>query len=246
MDMFVPKKPVRAENGLRSLFCFRSARQAFRAYLEATGFSQHGKVLLPAYVGWSSREGSGVFDPVRESGANWSFYPVGEDLSVDLGALPNLISGDDPCLLVIIHYFGYPSAGSSRAARLVHDRGGLVLEDQAHSLLSDWIGGVTGRLGDASVFSFHKLFPVEWGGGLSLSNIGTETLRERLSTSPLRTELPFDPLSYDLKRISEAQRANAVELARRLEPLSDHLRPLFPALPKTRGAADISSSRTQA
>ena len=50
----------------RTMVAFPSARTAFKAFLARAGFSAGDRVLLPAYVGWSPREGSGVFDPVRE------------------------------------------------------------------------------------------------------------------------------------------------------------------------------------
>lgn len=227
----IPKKPESPGIFLRPLVPFRAAREGFRAFLEATGFAESGTVLLPAYVGWSSREGSGVFDPVRETGARWSFYPVGEDLSIDLKALAGLLADRGPYLLVLIHYFGYPAIGASAASRMVRRTGGVVLEDEAHALLTDWIGGVTGRLGDAAIFSFHKMLPTSSGGGLALASGAAPALVERLSNWPTRKPLPLDPLGYDLKAIARVRRGNAAELAKLLAPLSSHLEPLFAMAP---------------
>ena len=45
------------------------------------------RVLLPAYVGWSAKEGSGVFDPVDELGVPYAFYRLDDRLRIDLYGL---------------------------------------------------------------------------------------------------------------------------------------------------------------
>lgn len=230
--MIIDKGAWRVDAFRRALAPFRAAREGFRAFIEASGFDREGTILLPAYIGWSAREGSGVFDPVRESGARWVLYPVREDLSIDLDALAALLAGDGPCLLVLIHYFGFPAVGGAAAARLARRRGAMILEDQAHSLLSDWVGGTTGRLGDASIYSFHKLFPTASGGGLSLSPRIPKDLWARLVAWPTCTPLPLDPLSYDLRAISGVRRRNMIRLTRLMAPLREVFWPLHPRLPR--------------
>ena len=55
------------------MVAFPSPRTAFKAFLARAGFSASDRVLLPAYVGWSPREGSRVFDPVRELQLPYAF-----------------------------------------------------------------------------------------------------------------------------------------------------------------------------
>ena len=230
--MIIEKTAWRVSAFHRAFSPFRAAREAFRAFIEASGFDRKGTILLPAYVGWSAREGSGVFDPVRDSGARWALYQVQEDLSIDLKPLSAQLTGDGPFLLVLIHYFGYPATGAASAARIARARGCAILEDQAHSLLSDWVGGVTGRLGDASIYSFHKLFPTPSGGGLSLSPQASRELTERLATWATRVPLPLDLMSYDLPATAAVRRRNAARLIRLLAPLAEVFQPLHPKLPR--------------
>ena len=82
--MFISKIAADARRYRRPFRQFDSARAALKAILEAQQFNRHDTVLLPAYVGWSPREGSGVFDPIAELGLRFGFYRVDSRLNIDL------------------------------------------------------------------------------------------------------------------------------------------------------------------
>ena len=89
------------------MFFFESGRAAFKAYMQGIGISEGSTVLLPAYIGWSSREGSGVFDPIRELGASTAFYRVSDRLQIDvedvktqIAANPSAIASANPLLWI--------------------------------------------------------------------------------------------------------------------------------------------------
>lgn len=229
----ITKKPEHIGSYHRPLVPFANARSAFKALLETSGFCSTGTVLLPAFVGWSRREGSGVYDPVRETGARSLFYKVGRDLAVDLADFGRLLDGTGPFLVVLIHYYGFVSKGAKRAARMAKDRGAFVLEDQAHSLLTDWVGGATGQLGDASIYSLHKIFAVETGGALALAQGSSEELIACLTGHASATKWSIEPWQQDLHGISAIRRRNARFLLRELAPLRERIRPLWTSLPRS-------------
>ena len=225
-------KPVDPGRCWAPLLPFENARSGFRALLEALGFSHgQGTVLLPSFIGWSRREGSGVFDPVRDVGARFRFFRLGRDLSIDIEGLTALLNSNDRCLVVLIHYYGFPCRGTEAAVEAARQAGALVLEDEAHALLSERVGGVCGTWGDAALYSYHKMFPVEWGGAVRLQqSLGDSVFRslEVISRSNVHAVHLSD---YDLKEISNVRLRNAKYLLARLGDFDELLKPLFPAIP---------------
>jgi dTDP-4-amino-4,6-dideoxygalactose transaminase len=227
----IAKRAEAPGNFARHTISFHNARTAFKALLQELDFSCNGEVLLPAYVGWSPKEGSGVFDPVREVGVKFRFYRVNRDLTIDQDDAKLKIKTGNPKLMVIIHYFGYPDPQIDTIVDSAHARGVLILEDEAHALYSDWIGRVCGRLGDASIMSLHKMLPCPSGGLLILSDSLDKETAERLKHSSLREPLVCSPLDYDLAGISRARRRNAAALIELLKPMRDRVVPLYDQLP---------------
>lgn len=82
-----------------------------------------------------------------------------------------------------------------------------MLEDEAHSMLSDLVGGACGRWGDAAIYSLHKLLPFRRGGALVLAEDAPEVLARDLSDQALTETIAFR--DYDLYAIAERRRANA-------------------------------------
>ncbi len=227
----VGQRATDLNNFLRPTIQFENARTAFKAFLQGMNFTPNDKILLPAYIGWSKKEGSGVFDPIKEVGLKFIFYRLTRDLVIDLDDLRKKILTGRPKLLVVIHYFGYPDPYYPEAVAYARSQGLLVVEDESHALFSDWVGGVCGRLGDAAVISLHKMFPFRSGGLLMLNNAIKETDRNRLQHSPLQRVLNEDLLGYDLLEISKIRRNHAKQLLKLLEPLRGAVDPLRSSLP---------------
>lgn len=177
-----------------------TARKALRLLLE--GYKSRGitRVLLPGYVGWSPREGSGVMDPVREADLDVDFYRMSRALTIDLEHLSEMLAESPPSIVLIIHYFGLPDPNLHEAISLARDAEATIVEDEAHALFTDLVGGVTGRLGDASIFSLHKMLPQRTGGALAYSR----------AQQPATTdaELLETLGSYDLAGMARARRRN--------------------------------------
>jgi dTDP-4-amino-4,6-dideoxygalactose transaminase len=222
--MQITKGACDAEAFRRPHLPFRSARAAFRAYLDALGIRPGEKVLLPAYIGWSPREGSGVFDPVRESGTSYAFYRMDERLRVDLDDVARRLAEGGVRVVVAIHYFGAVDPGFESLAALARRAGAEVVEDEAHAWLSELFGRRAGRLGDACIVSLHKLLPVPEGGVLVLNGAA----RERAASGAALPAPAADAWGWDLRAIAERRRANAEFLRERLAPLEGSIDALWP------------------
>jgi dTDP-4-amino-4,6-dideoxygalactose transaminase len=208
----VARSVGRFERPFRS---FPSARAAFRHFLSRTCSLSQGGVLLPGYIGFSPREGSGVFDPVRELGLPFSFYRMRDTLEIDIEDLKRRLDADRPRVMLVIHYFGYADPASEEVIRLAKDRGVLVLEDEAHAMLTDLVAGKTGRMGEAAIFSYHKMLPVETGGALVVNPHGDGRWLEEVADDGLVAS----PTAFDLAGMAALRRRNASHLAGALESL---------------------------
>ena len=210
----ITKTPIRGEER-RSFELHSNARTAFSSYLRDSKHVAGDSVLLPAYIGWSAREGSGVFDPIAELGLKAEFYRLDGALRIDIDHLKRLIDRSAAKTLVIIHYFGYVDPGYETVIALARDAGLRIIEDEAHAMLSDLIGGACGRLGDACIYSLHKLLPVSSGGML---------VRNRAADAEDGFQTFFN---HDLAAISVKRRQNALALAGLVQDLEDEVKPLF-------------------
>jgi dTDP-4-amino-4,6-dideoxygalactose transaminase len=220
----IAKRAENSCNHARRAIPFQSARTAFHAILDALDLAG-GKVLLPAYVGWSAREGSGVFDPIVSLHLEYGFYNLDHRLHIDIDSLRTALQSGGIRVLVIIHYFGYVDPCYEEAVKIAREHGVFVLEDEAHALLSDVVGGTCGRLGDACIYSFHKILPVESGGAAVING----------AKSPLAQTLAADPdgmlplAGFDLYGIAHRRRANSLVLDGLVRDLAPAAEPLWGA-----------------
>jgi len=192
-----------------------SGREAIAIFARAAGAKPGDTVLCPAYVGWSPREGSGVLDPLTSLGLRVGFYRVGSDLSVDLEDLASRLKGEHTSGVILIHFFGHVDPNYPEVVRIIRDAGAWCLEDEAHALFTDLVAGASGRLGDASVLSLHKMLPVRGGGALLINPASTLNL-ENLEAPHVSASMLWD---HDLAAIAEQRRRNAAALAEMLNPL---------------------------
>jgi dTDP-4-amino-4,6-dideoxygalactose transaminase len=144
-----------------------AARSAIAEVVGGLDLPRPARVMIPAYYGASPREGSGVMDPLVAVGAAVSVYPVTTALEVDVEAYRRMLVAVQPDVVMIIHWFGWVDPSVATLVELARGAGALVLEDQAHSMLTDLVGRGAGRWGDASAVSVHKSLPLP--GGLLIS-----------------------------------------------------------------------------
>jgi len=199
----ITKKPENIDNYKMNCCFFESARKAFSHVLR----SHLSRVLLvPAYIGFSSREGSGVFDPIRESGIKYRFYKMNNELCIEMADLRKRLSENEKGILLLIHYFGFRDPNYSIIKELAAKMNYVVVEDCAHALFTFLSGG--DRNFDYAFFSLHKMLPYSSGGML-------------LSKYPQKAETieTFNWYEYDCCQIAQRRRENYQKLKELIEPL---------------------------
>ena len=227
----VTKRAMDMRQCNRPAFSFPNARTALLSVLNALNLSPGDKIILPSYIGWSKNEGSGVFDPVASLNLTPIFYRLTRDLQIDIRDLESKINDVTARALLIIHYYGFPDPRTADVIQLAHTHKLFAIEDEAHAYLSDWIGGVCGRAGDAAIVSLHKILPVNSGGLLVLNTSHDDPLNRIVESSPLRTPLEYSLLDYDLHSIARIRRLNAEYLLQLIQPLQGRVEPLYRLIP---------------
>lgn len=188
-------------------------------YLSECNLKRGESVLLPAYVGWSPREGSGIFDPIRELKLDYAFYRLDERLHIDISSLRAAIERENVKVLLLVHYFGHVDPSYEEVVALARNARLRVIEDEAHAMLSDLVGGLCGRLGDVSLYSLHKLLPMTSGGVL---------VRNTPEVVPGEDGGVF--WQYDMAVISARRRSNALRLYHLLGGIAEEVEPLWGSL----------------
>ncbi len=125
------------------------------------GVSPTDRVLMPAY---SCKE---VLRPFLKR-TQVEFYDVLPDLTIDLDDLRLKLGVGKYKALLIINYFGFLHPFRNEIKQVCKEKGVVLIEDCAHSLLTTG----SGETGDIAVFSFRKTLPVPDGGGLKLNMNG--------------------------------------------------------------------------
>lgn len=94
------------------------------------------------------------------------FYDVGYDLTIDPDELRAKMEGRARIKMVLItNYFGFLQPHRNEIKELCAKRGVSLIEDCAHSLLTEG----SGDTGDFSAYSFRKILPLRDGGGLGIA-----------------------------------------------------------------------------
>ncbi|MFX0202075.1 MAG: aminotransferase class I/II-fold pyridoxal phosphate-dependent enzyme, partial [Candidatus Hodarchaeota archaeon] len=160
---------------------FYSCRYALAAALKNIITSPKDNILLPSY------NCSTEIDPVLSVGAKPIFYRVTRELNIDIDDLVLKINKNTKAILVT-HYFGF-SLPLNEIKNICEERNILLIEDCAHSFLSQADGHYLGSTGDFAVFSLWKILPVPDGGLLVVNN-------PRIQFSLKKVAPPLFPFLY--------------------------------------------------
>jgi perosamine synthetase len=148
-------------------------RDALALCVTALRLTTSDKVLLPAFL---CRE---VLRPFVGR-ADVEPYDVERDLTVDPEVIRKKLDKTNAKVLLTINYFGFLQPFRNELRSLCRDRGVVLIEDCAHSLLT--VG--SGEAGDLCIYSFRKFLPVPDGGGL------------KINASGIRVDPAFHPRAY--------------------------------------------------
>lgn len=176
---------------------FNSGREGFKQVLQIPKLKGK-KILVPAYIGESSREGSGVFDPVRETKTPYVFYHLDNQLNISLDDLKIKIKNNRDNILLIIHYFGFINSTLNDIKQYARQYGMFIIEDFAHAFYTFWLKPVIDF--DYGVFSIHKLFPEDSGGMV----LGKEKVESGISDGASKYNL----FNYDIQGITQKRIEN--------------------------------------
>lgn len=187
-----------------------------------TDINRSIKFLIPAYIGYSSNEGSGIFDPIKNQKSNYGFYNFRKDLTIDFLDLKQKVNENPSCVVLLVHYFGFPDRNYKAICDYLYENNIPFVEDCAHSLFSDYIGGACGRRGAFSFYSLHKMLPLETGGML----ISNHNLKIKSGE-----QYSYSIFDFDFKSIYDIRRENYQILLNLLEGLNG-ITILYPTLPE--------------
>lgn len=193
----------------------RNARTAWELLLRGRTWPSGSSLLMPGYIGYTEREGSGVFDPVENTGTPCTFYPVGPTLEVDTAMIERrLATGRHPMLLVV-HWFGLSHADMPALRKLCDLHGTMLVEDCAHVPGPAHGNPGLGTYGHAAFHSLHKVLAVETGGCLVLND---PALAHAASAPDEHCALPVVEqfARTDMKAVADARRSSYAWLADRL------------------------------
>lgn len=220
MTTSITKTACMKENCFEPVLFFESAREAFKSLLVKLK-EENVTLFLPSYIGWSSNEGSGIYDPVIQTKTNHVFYLLDENLNMnqdDIKEKMEQISGKK--VLLIVHYFGYRDPAYQEICHLALENDCYIIEDCAHALFTDYVDQKCGIYADAVFYSLHKMLPLSNGGMLKVKN------RKLLVKEGVYQQV--SPFFYDFKNISDIRKKNAQVLEERLNKLEKYITILRP------------------
>jgi hypothetical protein len=123
---------------------------------------EHNVILIPAY------HCPALVEPFLSLGYKIGFYPVKNDLSVDLETLESMLDNEGATHIVVIRYFGF-NQNVNAAIDLIASKNVHIIEDCAHALFSFVDSArATDRKVSASICSINKILPSLSGGALKL------------------------------------------------------------------------------
>lgn len=208
--MIIEKKALIKENYHYHLVYFESARQALGNVLTEL-CKEDVTLFLPAYIGWSSREGSGIYDPVISAGIKYKFYPLDEHINISLNDLQSLLEqekGNKAVLLV--DYFGFVDKNYDKVIKIIRQHGSYIIEDAAHAFFTDYVDRRCGRNADVVLYSLHKLFPLQYGGMAKICHDFFVKFQMKKFIADI------NPFEYQFDDIAARRKQNALEIEKNL------------------------------
>ncbi len=203
-----------------------SARVGWRLILEGIRFQEGESMLLPAYVGITDREGSGIIDPIQATHTPYTLYPLDDHLRPNLDQLESMMKTGRHPLLLAVHYFGIVHVDLLKLRELCERYQTLLIEDCAHIPWPLYNNTGPGSVGHAAFYSLHKSIAVPTGGILRV-NDPNMTLPEPSGADRCAYACLEQFLRTDMVSAANERRDNYQWLANRLANI-DGLTVLYP------------------
>ncbi len=211
--MKIEKTAINEKRSRVEMCYYEKAREGMHDVLQQ--MHSHGlvdEVLLPGYIGWSPKEGSGIFDSISSiEGIRVSYYKMTSDLKVDKMDLYSKIK-TKKSLVLFVNYFGFRDLQLDEMINYLKKQSVWIMEDNAHGVYT-WCEN-SRVLSDLVIFSLHKMFPFSSGGSLAIQNEELWQLNLCGSKFPLENANPY---LYHVHELSETIKANYFLLSNELK-----------------------------
>ncbi|MCI9023872.1 MAG: DegT/DnrJ/EryC1/StrS aminotransferase family protein [Dorea sp.] len=163
----IKKIQTKPENYKIDFHYYNRARDAMYDLVNDLVKLGYSDIFIPGYIGWSAKEGSGIFDPLNSiANLRHHYYRMTRNLWIEREYLRENLTNHS--LLLVVNYFGFRDKKIKELIQLAHERDCIVIEDNAHGFFTYFCHGSVGA--DATFFSLHKMFPFYHGGGLVIEN----------------------------------------------------------------------------
>lgn len=229
--MIINKTAAEKENFKISQYYYDSARDGmFDLLFNMSNDNLIEKVFVPGYVGWSPKEGSGIFDPINKlKKISVVYYKMDQNLNIDFKDLFLKIEqfGNPKFTVLIVNYFGFVDPNIEEIYSKIKEKKGWIIEDNAHGFFTSLYSNHS--CADATFFSLHKMFPFDKGGCLKILN---NKLRRFHYEGKSLYETDENPWLYDISKIALTRKSNYEQIDKlvRLEKYSSLFEPLKDSL----------------
>ena len=198
-------------------FFYNRARDAMFDIVNELFGDGYKDIYIPGYIGWSSKEGSGIFDPLNLiAGLVRHYYHMSKKLTIDLDSVRSQLKPHS--ILLIVNYFGFRDPCIGELIRIAHENNCVVIEDNAHGFYTYFYYGSMGA--DMTFFSLHKMFPFKQGGGLIVENNKSYQLHS------LEMPVDFNPFAYNYNKIAKVRTKNYKALSLLITKYKKYFEPL--------------------
>ncbi|AOT70135.1 PLP-dependent aminotransferase family protein [Geosporobacter ferrireducens] len=225
--MIINKTASEKENYKLCDYYYDSAREGmYDLLLNMTNDGLIKTVFVPGYVGWSPREGSGIFDPINKiENVSIVYYRMDNNLNIDLNNLYEKIDSldNDKFAILIVNYFGFVDPNIEEICSRIKEKNGWIIEDNAHGFFTSLY--LNHSCADATFFSLHKMFPFNKGGSIKVLN---DSLKKYSFEGKNINQIVDNPWSYDISKIALKRKSNYEKIDKlvRLEKYCSIFEPL--------------------
>lgn len=211
MNMKINKTAIEKDNFIITEFYYDSAREAmFDLLLNMSNNNLINTLFIPGYVGWSPKEGSGIFDPIKRlSNISVVYYKMDGNLNIDFEDLlfKMMRFGNKKFAVLIVNYFGFVDPYIEMIYEKIRVQNGWIIEDNAHGFFTSL--NSKHSCADATFFSLHKMFPFTKGGSLRIQN---DQLKKIDFKGKSLYETKQNPWIYDVSMIAYIRKKNYEKL----------------------------------
>ena len=203
MTQIIGKIQVEPNNYKIKFLYYNRARDAMFDAVNELYKKGYKDIYIPGYIGWSPKEGSGIFDPLEAIiGLNRHYYRMTKELLIDKKCLDAQMKSSS--ILLIVNYFGFRDFSIQGIVENAHKKNCIVIEDNAHGFYTYFCKGSIDS--DMTFFSLHKMFTFSTGGGLVIEKGCFDKLHD------LKESMEFNPFQYNYNAIAKKRLQNYKKL----------------------------------